>query len=73
MITDPKHPHLVVIGGPNGAGKSTMAPSLLKGTLEVTGAEPRLIAYGEKEEQLVVRDKTIWHNIKKRYGKTKRI
>lgn len=27
--------HLVVIGGPNGAGKSTMAPSLLRGTLEV--------------------------------------
>src|SRR4030067_2014223 len=27
---------LVVIAGPNGAGKSTTAPSLLKGTLEVT-------------------------------------
>lgn len=30
------HPHLVVIAGPNGAGKSTTAPSLLKGTLDVT-------------------------------------
>lgn len=29
-------PHLIVIAGPNGAGKSTTAPSLLKGTLEVT-------------------------------------
>jgi predicted ABC-type ATPase len=28
--------HLIVIAGPNGAGKSTTAPSLLKGTLEVT-------------------------------------
>jgi predicted ABC-type ATPase len=31
-----RHPHLIVIAGPNGAGKSTTAPSLLKGTLEVT-------------------------------------
>jgi predicted ABC-type ATPase len=32
-----KHkPHIIVIAGPNGAGKSTTAPSLLKGTLEVT-------------------------------------
>ena len=31
-----KRPHLIVIAGPNGAGKSTTAPSLLKGTLEVT-------------------------------------
>lgn len=30
------HPHLIVIAGPNGAGKSTTAPSLLKGTLQVT-------------------------------------
>lgn len=29
-------PHLIVIADPNGAGKSTTAPSLLKGTLEVT-------------------------------------
>jgi len=28
--------NLIVIAGPNGAGKSTTAPSLLKGTLEVT-------------------------------------
>ena len=31
-----QQPHLIVIAGPNGAGKSTTAPSLLKGTLEVT-------------------------------------
>ncbi len=31
-----KKPNLIVIAGPNGAGKSTTAPSLLKGTLEVT-------------------------------------
>ena len=31
-----QRPHLIVIAGPNGAGKSTTAPSLLKGTLEVT-------------------------------------
>ncbi|RJQ50182.1 MAG: Zeta toxin family protein [Nitrospiraceae bacterium] len=31
-----KHPHLIVIAGANGAGKSTTAPSLLKGTLDVT-------------------------------------
>jgi predicted ABC-type ATPase len=29
-------PNLIVIAGPNGAGKSTTAPSLLKGTLEVS-------------------------------------
>src|SRR4051812_49433798 len=29
-------PSVIVIAGPNGAGKSTAAPSLLKGTLEVT-------------------------------------
>lgn len=29
-------PHIIVISGPNGAGKSTTAPSLLKGTLDVT-------------------------------------
>jgi predicted ABC-type ATPase len=31
-----KKPNLIVIAGPNGAGKSTTAPSLLKGTLEVS-------------------------------------
>ncbi len=31
-----RHPNLIVIAGPNGAGKSTTAPSLLKGTLQVT-------------------------------------
>lgn len=31
-----RQPNLIVIAGPNGAGKSTTAPSLLKGTLEVT-------------------------------------
>jgi predicted ABC-type ATPase len=31
-----KRSNLIVIAGPNGAGKSTTAPSLLKGTLEVT-------------------------------------
>jgi predicted ABC-type ATPase len=36
IATDNKHPHIVVIAGPNGAGKSTTAPSLLKGTLQVT-------------------------------------
>lgn len=30
------NPHVIVIAGPNGAGKSTTAPSLLKGTLDVT-------------------------------------
>ena len=35
MMTNTR-PHLIVIAGPNGAGKSTTAPSLLKGTLEVT-------------------------------------
>jgi len=31
-----KKPNLIVIAGPNGAGKSTTAPSLLRGTLEVS-------------------------------------
>jgi len=31
-----KKPNLIIIAGPNGAGKSTTAPSLLKGTLEVS-------------------------------------
>jgi len=31
-----RHQNLIVIAGPNGSGKSTTAPSLLKGTLQVT-------------------------------------
>lgn len=30
--------------------------------------EPRLLAYGEKEKSLLVKDPLLWHNIKKAYG-----
>jgi hypothetical protein len=33
-----------------------------------SGSEPCLIAYGEKEQELLVNDSAIWHNIKKKYG-----
>jgi predicted ABC-type ATPase len=33
-----------------------------------SGSEPCLIAHGEKEQELLVNDSAIWHNIKKRYG-----
>lgn len=32
------------------------------------GGEPRLVAYGKKEESLLVNDPSFWHNIEKKYG-----
>jgi predicted ABC-type ATPase len=40
-----------------------------------SGEDPRLVAYGEHEQEILVNDSAIWHNIKKNYDskrKTKR-
>ncbi len=36
-----------------------------------SGSEPRLIAYGEQAQELLVNNSVVWHNIKENYG-TKR-
>lgn len=37
-----------------------------------SAAEPRIVAYGEHEQYLVVKDEAIWYDVKNRYGnKTK--
>jgi predicted ABC-type ATPase len=46
-VSDPVHPHAVIVAGPNGAGKSTLAPRLLVGAFQVnTFVNADVIAQG---------------------------